>query len=271
MKKPRKPGWMIPGREKVAMFLGAGSYQFFNTFVQSFLSVYILMVGISPTVAAGVLLVLKAWDAVTDVLVGYFIDKLKIRPGKHPFTKWLFSGRYMPWFRILFLAMPIGTIVLFTISTGLPMWMRIAQYFIGYLLFDFGMSAMSAFNLLPLSTTNNYDERSFILSWNGLGQGIGSMPVILLGTAMIAGSVGYGGAATIFSIAGIILGLIPAVTVKERNAGRVYRRKERKIHGQTDVPDISAHPGVPVLPVRRADLGNLLHKRIRHVRVLLYL
>ena len=228
MKKQRKPGWMIPAGEKVAMFCGSGSYQFMNTFVQSFLSVYILMVGISPAVAAGVLLVLKAWDAVTDVLVGYFIDKWKIRKGKNPFTKWLFSGRYMPWFRILFLAMPIGTIVLFTISTSLPMWLRIVQYFVGYLLFDFGMSAMSAYNLLPLSTTNNYDERSFILSWNGLGQGIGSLPVILLGTAMIAGSVGYGGAATIFCIAGIILGLIPAVFVKERNAGEFMESEEKK-------------------------------------------
>ena len=54
-KRKRKEGWIVPAHEKVAMVFGAGSTQAMNTFVQSFLSVYILMVGISPAVAAGVL------------------------------------------------------------------------------------------------------------------------------------------------------------------------------------------------------------------------
>lgn len=52
-KRKRKEGWIVPAHEKVAMVFGAGSTQAMNTFVQSFLSVYILMVGISPAVAAG--------------------------------------------------------------------------------------------------------------------------------------------------------------------------------------------------------------------------
>ncbi len=216
-KRKRKEGWVVPGGQKVAMAVGMGSTSAMNGFVQGFLSVYILMVGIGPGVAAGVLLIMKAWDAVNDMLFGYLVDKYRFKPGKNWFTRWLFSGRYMPWFRVMFLIIPIGTIILFTINTDAPMWFRIAQYCVGYFLFDFGMTCAGAYSLLPLSVTDNFDERNFILSWNGLGQGFGALPVSFFGTAMVAGSIGYGGAAVIFSILAIILALIPAITVKERN------------------------------------------------------
>ena len=137
-------------------------------------------------------------------------------------------GRYMPWFRVMFLIIPIGTIILFTINTDAPMWFRIAQYCVGYFLFDFGMTCAGAYSLLPLSVTDNFDERNFILSWNGLGQGFGALPVVFLGTVMIAGSTGYAGAAVVFSILGIILALIPAIFVKERNVMNVTPEQQEK-------------------------------------------
>ena len=227
-KRKMKEGWMVPAVEKLAMFIGSGSTQAMNTFVASFLSVYILMVGISPAVAAGVLLVLKGWDAINDMLFGFLVDKYRFKPGKNPFTKWLFSGRYLPWFRIMFLLIPIGTVILFTINTDAPMWLRIAQYCLGYFLFDFGMTCTGAANLLNLSVTDNFDERNFILSWSGLGQGLGSLPVVFLGTVMIAGSTGYGGAAVIFSIIGLILALPLVTLVKERNVMNVTPEQQKK-------------------------------------------
>lgn len=227
-KKTRKEGWIVPGREKLAMVFGNGSSAALNQFVQGFLSVYILMVGISPMIAAAVLLVLKAWDAVNDMIFGFLVDKYRFKPGKNPFTKWLFSGRYMPWFRVMFLIIPIGTMVLFTINTGAPMWLRVAQYCLGYFLFDLGMTCTGAYSLLPLSTTDNFDERNFILSWNGLGQGFGALPVVFLGTMMITGSMGYGGAAAVFSLLAIVLALIPSLVVKERNVMKVTPEAREK-------------------------------------------
>ena len=66
------------------MVFGAGSTQAMNTFVQSFLSVYILMVGISPAVAAGVLLVLKGWDAINDMLFGFLVDNTGLNRERIP-------------------------------------------------------------------------------------------------------------------------------------------------------------------------------------------
>lgn len=217
-KRRKKEGWMIPGREKLAMVMGSGSVQALNTYVATFLSTYLLMTGISPVVAAGALLVLKLWDSVNDVVFGYFVDKIRFKPGKNAFTKWLFGGRYLPWFRMLFLLVPFGTIIIFSISTELPMGLRVAQFMIGYFLFDAGCTITGALGLLPLSTTDNYDERNFLLAWTGLGQGFGSLPVVFLGNMFIAGSLGYQGAALIFSLLGLFLAMFPALFVKERNA-----------------------------------------------------
>ena len=226
--RKKKEGWIVPRCEKIAMFLGAGSYQAMGTFIQAFLSLYVLMVGISPVIAATVLLILKGWDAINDMIFGFLVDKYRFKPGKNRFSRWLFSGRYMPWFRVLFMAIPFGSMILFTINTEAPMWLRVAQYCLGYFLFDFGMTASGAYTLLPLSVTNNYDERNFLISWNGLGQGIGSLPVVFLGTVMIAGSTGYGGAAVIFSILGLLLALAPVILLKERNIVEVNPEKQKK-------------------------------------------
>jgi Na+/melibiose symporter-like transporter len=220
-KKVKKEGWIVPGKEKLAAVFGNGSVQAMNTFVSSFLAIYLLMVGISPAIAAMVLLFIKAWDAVNDLLFGYMVDKIRFKEGKNPFTKWLFSGRYMPWFRLLFLIIPIGTMLIFTLNPEWPLLLRVAQYVLGYLLFDTGCTVAGAYGLLPISMTNNYEERNFILSWMGLGQGLGALPVVFLGTMFIAGSLGYAGSAVIFSILGLVLAFIPALLVKERNVTEV--------------------------------------------------
>lgn len=227
-RKKRKEGWIVPGGEKLALILGSGSTQAMNTYVATFLSTYLLMVGISPAIAAVVLVILKGWDSINDVLFGYFVDKYRFKLGKNTFTKWLFGGRYMPWFRLLFLMIPLGTIITFSINTDLPMGVRVAQYMFGYFLFDAGCTVTGATGLLPLSVTNNYDERNFILAWTGLGQGFGSLPVVFLGNMFIAGSLGYTGAAFIFSILGLVLAMFPAFFVKERNAGNVNLEEQEK-------------------------------------------
>lgn len=216
---------MIPGREKLALVFGSGASQAMNTFVGSFLAIYLLMVGIDASIAALVLLFIKAWDAVNDVIFGYLVDKIRFKEGKSRFTKWLFSGRYMPWFRVFFLIIPVGTILLFSLNTGWPIWARVVQYVLGYVLFDVGLTLTSSYNLLPISMTSNYDERTFTIAWAGLGQGIGSLPVVFLGTVFIAGSLGYTGAALIFCILGILLSLLPVFLVKERNV-TAYKQEE---------------------------------------------
>jgi hypothetical protein len=43
-----REGWIIPVREKISYFVGAGSNFTVHTFVTSFLAAYLLMIGVSP-------------------------------------------------------------------------------------------------------------------------------------------------------------------------------------------------------------------------------
>lgn len=216
-KRKGKEGWIVPGKEKLALVLGRGADAAMNTFVSTFLAIYLLMVGIDASIAALVLLFIKVWDAVNDMLFGFIVDKIRFKPGKSKLTRWLFGGRYMPWFRIFFLVIPIGTMIIFTINTSWPIWARVVQYVLGYVLFDLGLTITSVTTLAPISMTNNYDERTSIIAWSGLGQGFGALPVVFLGTVFIAGSLGYTGAAVVFCVLGILLAIPPALFVKERN------------------------------------------------------
>jgi len=216
-KKKSHEGWLIPRGERLAYIFGTGATQSFNAFVSSFLGAYLLMIGITPAISAVVVLFVKAWDAVNDAIFGFVVDKYRFKGGKHKFTKWLFSGRYMPWFRVFFIILPIGMITMFSVNTSSPVWQRIAQYTLGYFIFDTGLTIAASYSLVPLTITNNLEERNYIIAWGGLGQVVGLLPPALLGALFIATTVGYSGSAVIFSVLGLLLALLPALKIKERN------------------------------------------------------
>jgi len=215
--KPGRESWIVPKLEKLSYFIGAGSHFTVHSFMSSFLAAYLLMIGVTPAISAVVLLVLKAWDAVNDVLFGYIIDKVRFKPGRSRLLGWLFSGRYLPWYRIAAIILPFSSIITFTVNTDAPVWLRVLQFTIGYLLYDTAFTLSSApYGCMLTSLTSNIDERTFLQSYSVLGQGIGSLPVMFIGTVLIAGSFGYSGAAILFAIFGFLIA-IPAMTlIKER-------------------------------------------------------
>jgi GPH family glycoside/pentoside/hexuronide:cation symporter len=216
--KKKRENWIVPVGEKISYFVGAGHNFTVHSFVSAFLAAYLLMIGVSPTVSATVLLVLKAWDAINDVLFGYLIDRVRFDAREWKRWKWLFDGRYLPWFRIAAFIFPIAAIIMFTVNTSAPMWVRILQYAFGYLLYDTAFTLASApYGCMLTSLTNNPDERTFIQSYSVLGQGIGALPVQFVGTALVAGSFGYSGAAILFGVLGFLLALPAMFLVKERN------------------------------------------------------
>lgn len=214
----KRQDWIIPKLEKLSYFLGAGSHAATSTFVATFLTTYLLMIGVDATISAAVLLVLKSWDAINDVLFGYLIDRTRFKPRQGKFWGWLFSGRYLPWFRIAAFILPVALMIIFTVNTEAPLWLRVLQYAIGYFLFDAAYTMTSApYSCMLTSMTNNPDERTFIQSYSVLGQGLGALPVMFIGTALIAGDFGYTGSAILFGIYGFLMALPMMFLVKERN------------------------------------------------------
>ena len=59
------------------------------TFTYMFLATYLLLCGLDAVSTAGVLLVVKIWDAVNDCLFGGLIDKFHFK-----------KGRFVPWLKI---------------------------------------------------------------------------------------------------------------------------------------------------------------------------
>lgn len=226
--KNKHEGWMLPLGERLAYIFGTGATQSFNTFVSMFLAAYLLMIGVDPKISAVVVLFVKIWDAANDAIFGFMVDKIRFKDGKNKFTKWLFSGRYMPWFRTFFWILPVGMIMMFSASTDAPVVMRVAQYAIGYFIFDTGLTIASAYSLVPLSLTDNLEERNYIIAWGGLGQCVGLIPPMILGSIFVTANVGYSGAAVIFSVIGLIIFLLPAMKLKERNVVSIAPEKREK-------------------------------------------
>lgn len=212
-----REGWIVPRREKLSYFVSSGSHFTVHTFMSAFLTTYLLMIGVTPAVSATVMLVLRAWDAVNDILFGYFIDRVRFKPGKGKLLGWFFSGRYLPWFRIATLVIPFSMIITFSVNTNAPMWLRILQYALGYLLYDTAYTlSFAPWSCMLTSLTNNVDERNFIQSYSVLGQALGLVPVLFLGTALIAGDFGYTGSAILFAVYGFLLTIPAMFFVKER-------------------------------------------------------
>lgn len=212
-----RQGWIVPKGEKLSYFIGSGSHFTVHTFMSAYLTTYLLMIGVSPAISATVMLVLRAWDAVNDILFGYIIDRFRFKPGKGALSRWFFSGRYLPWFRIATFIIPFSMIVTFSVNTNAPLWLRVLQYAVGYLLYDTAYTlSFAPWGCMLTSLTSNVDERNFIQSYSVLGQALGLVPVLFLGTALIAGNFGYTGSAILFAIYGFLLTIPAMFFIKER-------------------------------------------------------
>ena len=89
MKQPIPVGWRTAKKERVAYGLYFLGQNMIYTFPFMFLTTYLLMSGISPVKTAGILVLLKVWDAVNDALFGGLIDGIRFKKGK-----------FLPWLRI---------------------------------------------------------------------------------------------------------------------------------------------------------------------------
>lgn len=214
----KKRRGMVPMGERLAYIIGSGSHFTAHFFISAFLATYLLMIGIPPAISAAVVLVLRVWDAANDLLFGYLVDRVRLNGGKNPVLRWLFRGRYLPWYRIAAFILPIAMIVTFTVNTDAPIWLRIVQYAIGYMLYDFAYTLSSTpYGAMLNTLTNDNNERTTLQSYSALGQIVSNLPVLILGTLMIAGSWGYAGSATLFAFWGVLLAIPAMFALKERN------------------------------------------------------
>ena len=188
-------------------FIGQNVYY---NITAAFISTYLAMQGISLAKVATVLLIVKIWDAINDPMFGFIFDKVKFRNGQ----------KCLPWLRIAVLLIPIVTIILFAIPSGLGETGKLVWFGLAYVLWDtvYTLTDVPAYSMLN-TMTDNLQERNTLLSVNRVFSGAGVLIYGVVLPLLIGESVGMSAtmAVAILSIFSALTMVPLCLKCKERN------------------------------------------------------
>ena len=204
------PSYMTTFKERLSYwsyFIGQNVYY---NITAAFISTYLAMQGIDLAKVAIVLLIVKVWDAVNDPIFGFIFDKVKFKNGQ----------KCLPWLRLSTLLIPVVTIILFSIPSGLSELGKLIWFGVAYVLWDsvYTLTDVPAYAMLN-TMTDNLQERNTLLSVNRIFSGAGVLIYGVVLPLLISEQVGMSA-----SWAVAILAIFSALTMvplcancKERN------------------------------------------------------
>lgn len=154
-----------PNQTKLRERMAYGAFFLGQGFIYSMISRYLMFylteeVHIATGIVTAILTLSKVWDAVNDTLFGAVVDKVRFKSG----------NRFKPWLNFTTLLLPVGTILLFSISSNLPDAGKIIYAIAAYILWDllYTMCDVPIFSLVT-AMTDNIRERSGIYTIAGVG------------------------------------------------------------------------------------------------------
>ncbi len=210
-----RKGWMTTKSERADYGLYLLGQNVIYTLVSTFLSTYLPMCGIDNKKSAPILLIVKAWDAINDVVFGGIFDKVKFKKGK-----------FIPWIRISLIFIPLATILMFSIpgfnglSSANQITAKLFWFAIMYIFWDtaYTLCDVPIYGLIT-TMTNNLQERTAIMSNSKLYSGVGTIVAYVLGTVLVSQSVGlsYTFTAIICSLAALAVMVPISIRGQERN------------------------------------------------------
>jgi GPH family glycoside/pentoside/hexuronide:cation symporter len=212
----------IPIREKIGFSLGANVDLMCGALLTGlFMPIFNIGLGMTPVMIGVILMLLRAWDAMTDPVMGYISDNIR--------TRW---GRRRPYMVIG----AIGCAVIYPVFWFMPGDATDTTKFV-YLLIT-GMAFYSAYTCwampyygLQLELTPNYHERTRLTAWMTVfykivSLGSGWFMAIIASSYFANPTTGeadlvHGMRTMCWLVAFLILifGLAPALMVKERDYG----------------------------------------------------
>ena len=205
-----KPKYMTTFPERISYWTYFVGQNVYYNITAAFISTYLAMQGISLAKVAIVLLIVKVWDAVNDPIFGFIFDKVKFKNGQ----------KSLPWLRIAVGLIPIGTIVLFAIPSGLSETGKLVWFGVAYVLWDtvYTLTDVPAYAMLN-TMTDNLQERNTLLSVNRVFSGAGVLIYGVVLPLLISESVGMSStmAVAILSIFSALTMVPLCVKCKERN------------------------------------------------------
>ena len=206
----KHPEYMTTSKERLSYWTYFVGQNIYYNITAAFISTYLAMQGISLAKVAVVLLIVKIWDAVNDPIFGFIFDKVKFKNGQ----------KSLPWLRIAVLLIPIVTIVLFSIPSGLGETGKLVWFGVAYLLWDtvYTLTDVPAYAMLN-TMTDNLQERNLLLSVNRVFSGVGVLLYGVVLPLLISESVGMSSsmAIAIMSVFSALTMVPLCVKCKERN------------------------------------------------------
>jgi len=166
-KKSSKNGFLTTGTERFGYGLYFVGQNIFYIFVYLYTATFLLDVGISAYAVSAAMLVVKIWDAVNDPIFGGIVDKVKFKKGK-----------FVPWLKMSLIAIPIATVLMFAIPTGIPGTAKIVWAVLSYMLWDtaYTICDVPIFGLVT-TMTDNQDERTSLQAIGRVAAMLASMIV----------------------------------------------------------------------------------------------
>ena len=202
-------GWMTTRGERRDYGLYLFGQNIIYALVTVYLATYLSMQGISPVAAAPVLLLVKVWDAVNDVIFGGLFDKIKFKKGK-----------FIPWLRISLVLIPLATALMFAIPGVLSVTGKLVWFAVMYILWDtaYTICDVPIYGLIT-TMTSNIEERTSIQSYAKLYVGAGLALAYALGTLLPSQKVGFSYTTTAVICSVIALATMTPISFrgKERN------------------------------------------------------
>lgn len=192
-----------------------GQNIFYNV-VTTFMATYLMMNGIDLGKIAVVTLIVKIWDAVNDPLFGIIFDKIKFKNGQ----------KCLPWLRLSVGLIPITTVLLFIIPSGIAQSGKLIWFMIAYLLWDSSYTVCDVPIYSMVTTmTDNINERNTLMSLGRLFSGAGMGLSGMLCTLLVSEKVGLSFSPTVILLS--VLGLLFMIPL-------CFVGKERNYHGELE-------------------------------------
>ena len=212
-------GWRTTRKERISYIIGDLGRTLEGYIVTAMMSTFLIFQGIDLTAIAGVMLLVKIIDAFDDVVFGYFVDRIHVAEWK--LTRRIAGeGKYLPWYRLLFLFFPLFTCLFFLMPQSFSNVGKLVWFVIFYLLYDFSYTMVEVpMNSMIVTLTDNIDERNSVLQTKTILGGVGTITAGIVWMVAISEKVGLPirAVALVSSLVFLIMMLPLAFGVKEHN------------------------------------------------------
>ncbi len=200
MAKPNKnPLWQTNKKERMSYYVYFCGQNMIYTLVGSFLTAALLFQGLDVTKAAGITLIIKIWDAVNDAIFGCIFDKVRFKSGK----------KFIPWLRISLFAIPLSTVLLFSMPQSDSEAFKLGWYAFTYMLWDtaYTLCDVPIYGMVT-AMTERVDERTALQSYKSIWGGIGSGLSTILATVLVGEGIGLN-----YSVVSIVVAVGAVLTM----------------------------------------------------------